>query len=67
MIAYRDMLVASRDAVKPLVAAGKSLDEVKAAKPTAAFDEKWGKGFIKPDLWATLLYYGYGGKGPAAK
>jgi glyoxylase-like metal-dependent hydrolase (beta-lactamase superfamily II) len=65
--AYRDMLAASRDAVKPLVAAGKTLDEVKAAKPTAAFDEKWGKGFIKPELWATVLYYAYGGKEPAAK
>ncbi len=65
--AYRDMLVASRDAVKPLVAAGKSLDEIKAAKPTAAFDEKWGKGFINPDLWAAILYSGYGGKEPATK
>jgi cyclase len=54
--AFRDMLVASRDAVAPLVKAGKSLDEVKAAKPTAAYDEKWGKGFVKPDVWATLLY-----------
>jgi cyclase len=65
--AYRDMLAASRDAVKPLVKAGKTLDEVKAAKPTAAFDEKWGKGFIKPDLWVTTLFYAYGGKEPAAK
>jgi glyoxylase-like metal-dependent hydrolase (beta-lactamase superfamily II) len=65
--AYRDMLAASRDAVKPLVAAGKSLDEVKAAKPTAALDEKWGKGFIKPDVWAGILYASYGGKEPAAK
>ncbi len=65
--AYRDMLVASRDAVLPLVKAGKTLDEVKAAKPTAALDEKWGKGSIKPDLWTTLLYYGYGGMEPASK
>lgn len=65
--AYRDMLVASRDAVRPLVRAGKSLDEVKAAKPTAAFDERWGKGFVKPDLWAAVLYDAYGGKEPAAK
>jgi len=54
--AFRDMLVASRDAVAPLVKAEKTLDEVKAAKPTAALDEKWGKGFVKPDVWATLLY-----------
>lgn len=65
--AYRDMLAASRDAVKPLVAAGKSLDEVKAAKPTAAFDEKWGKGFITPDVWTMVLYYAYGGKEAPSK
>jgi cyclase len=62
--AFRDMLAASRDAVKPLVAAGKTLDEVKAAKPTAALDEKWGKGFMKPEVWATVLFYSYGGKEP---
>jgi len=65
--AYRDMLVASRDAVLPLVKAGKTLSEIKAAKPTAALDEKWGKGFVKADLWTTVLYYGYGGMEPASK
>ncbi len=65
--AFREMLLASRDAVQPLVKAGKTLDEVKAAKPTAALDEKWGKGFIKPDVWTTVLYYAYGGKEPASK
>jgi glyoxylase-like metal-dependent hydrolase (beta-lactamase superfamily II) len=54
--AFRDMIVASRDAVAPLVKAGKTLDEVKAAKPTAALDEKWGKGFVKPDAWVSMLY-----------
>ena len=54
--AFRDMLAASRDAVAPLVKAGKTLDEVKAAKPTAAFDEKWGKGFLSPDSWTSILY-----------
>ena len=65
--AYRDMLAASRDAILPLVKAGKTLDEVKAAKPTAAFDEKWGKGFVKGDLWNSVVYLSYGGKEPAAK
>lgn len=54
--AFRDMLAASRDAVAPLVKAGKTLDEVKAAKPTAALDEKWGKGFLKPDVWVSIVY-----------
>ncbi len=60
--AYRDMLAASRDAILPLVKAGKTLDEVKAAKPTAALDEKWGK----PDLWTTVVYVSCGGKEPLA-
>jgi glyoxylase-like metal-dependent hydrolase (beta-lactamase superfamily II) len=59
---FRDMLAASRDAVLPLVKAGKSLDEVKAAKPTAALDEKWGKGFIKPESWVQILYADLSGK-----
>lgn len=54
--AFRDMLTASRDAVAPLVKAGKTLDDVKAAKPTAALDEKWGKGFLKPDVWVSIVY-----------
>ncbi|MCM3877564.1 MAG: MBL fold metallo-hydrolase [Thermoanaerobaculia bacterium] len=54
--AFRDMLAASRDAVAPLVKAGKTLDEVKAAKPTATLDEKWGKGFMKPDSWVSIVY-----------
>jgi glyoxylase-like metal-dependent hydrolase (beta-lactamase superfamily II) len=60
--AYRDMLVATRDAVLPLVKAGKSLDEVKAARPTVALDEKWGKGFMKPDLWLTIVWASLSGK-----
>ena len=54
--AFRNMLASSRDAVAPLVKAGKTLDEVKAAKPTAALDEKWGKGFLKPDVWVSIVY-----------
>ena len=65
--AYRDMLAASRDAILPLVKAGKTLDEVKAAKPTAALDARWGNGAVKPELWATVVYLSYGGKEPAAK
>lgn len=54
--AFRDMLVAVRDLVKPMVKAGKTLDEVKAAQPTKAFDEKWGQGFMKPDVWLGIVY-----------
>jgi glyoxylase-like metal-dependent hydrolase (beta-lactamase superfamily II) len=24
--------------------------------PTAALDERWGKGFLKPDVWVSIVY-----------
>lgn len=56
---YRAMLVGVRDAVKPLVAQGKSLAEVQAAKPSAPFDAKWGGGFMKPDRFVEIVYNDY--------
>jgi hypothetical protein len=50
------MLVAVRDGIKPLVAAGKTLEQATAAKPTAALDAKWSGGFIKPDQFVALVY-----------
>ena len=45
---YRDLLVSTREKVAALKKQGKSLDEIVAAKPTAATDEKWGNGFRSP-------------------
>jgi cyclase len=53
--AYRDMIATVANRVKALVAQGKTLEEVKAAKVSAEFDEKWGKGFIRPDRFAEML------------
>lgn len=53
---YRDMLVGIRKAVADLAKAGKTKEEVLAAKPTAPWDAKWGGGFIKPDVITTILY-----------
>ncbi len=60
--AFRDMLAGVRDKVKPLVAAGKTLAEVQTAKPTQAFDETWGKGFLKPEQFVAVAYASLGGK-----
>jgi glyoxylase-like metal-dependent hydrolase (beta-lactamase superfamily II) len=54
--AFRDMLAAVRDAVGPLVKAGKTQEQVVAAKPTAALDARWGGGFMKPDSFTGLVY-----------
>jgi glyoxylase-like metal-dependent hydrolase (beta-lactamase superfamily II) len=45
---YRDLLVGTRERVAVLKKQGKSLDEIVAAKPTAATDAKWGNGFRSP-------------------
>jgi glyoxylase-like metal-dependent hydrolase (beta-lactamase superfamily II) len=53
--AYRDMLVVVADRIGKLVAAGKTPEEVEAAKPLADLDEKWGKGAIKTDTFARMV------------
>jgi hypothetical protein len=37
---------------------GRSLDETIAAKPTAAFDAKWGQFLITPAFFTKLVYEG---------
>jgi cyclase len=54
--AYRAMLVAVRDRIKTAIAQGRTLEQVKAAKPTAEFDAAWGNGRITPALFVEILY-----------
>ena len=54
--ASRDMLATVRDRIAVLIADGKTGEEIVAAKPTADLDEKWGGGFMKPDVWVGLVY-----------
>jgi len=49
------MLATIAARIKPLVAAGRSVEQVVAAKPTAGFDEKFGKGFVGPDKFAEMV------------
>ncbi len=56
--AYREVLQAVRDRVRSLVDAGKTRQEVIAAKPSAQFDAEWGGGFMQPDVWVGIVYDG---------
>lgn len=58
LIEFRDMLVTVRDRVSALKSQGKSLEEVIAAKPTAAFDDKWGRFVIDSAFFTKLVYEG---------
>jgi hypothetical protein len=52
------MLAAIRDNVAALKKQGKSRDEAVAAKPTAAFDAKFGQFVIDPGFFTRLVYEG---------
>jgi glyoxylase-like metal-dependent hydrolase (beta-lactamase superfamily II) len=55
---FRNMLVAIRESVAALKKQGRSRDETVAAKPTAAFDAKWGNFVIDPGFFTRLVYEG---------
>jgi glyoxylase-like metal-dependent hydrolase (beta-lactamase superfamily II) len=58
LILFRDVMADIRDKVAALKKQGRSLDEVIAAKPSARTDDEWGKGFIDPSAFLTLVYQG---------
>ena len=55
---YRDMLVNMRDKVAAIKKQGMSLDEVLAAKPSAAYDARWGRFLIDGSFFTRLVYAG---------
>ncbi len=58
LMAYRAMLSTICDRISAAIAAGKSVDEVSAMKPSADFDAKWGNGFLTPDQFVRIVYSG---------
>ena len=54
--AYRTMLATTVDRIRTQVRAGAKLEDVVAAKPTADFDEAWGKGFLPPARFIEMVY-----------
>lgn len=56
--AFRDMLAKVSDAITPMVKAGRSVEDVVAAKPTRELDATWGGGLFNPDQFTTVVYHG---------
>jgi hypothetical protein len=54
--AYRDMLAVISASIRGQIKAGKTLEQVVASKPTAKYDEVWGKGFLAPEKFVAMLY-----------
>ncbi|HEX2442671.1 MAG TPA: MBL fold metallo-hydrolase [Vicinamibacterales bacterium] len=59
---YLTVLKTSRDRIGTLVSAGKSADEVIAARPLAEYDATWGKGFIQSDQFVRLVHASLSGQ-----
>jgi len=55
LMEYRNMLSDIRKIVADMMAAGKSAEEIQAAMPTKPWDEVWGGGFMKPDVFASIV------------
>jgi glyoxylase-like metal-dependent hydrolase (beta-lactamase superfamily II) len=53
---YGAMLREFRDIIAREIAAGRTLEEIQAAKPTASLDEKWGSGAFPPDTFTEIVY-----------
>jgi glyoxylase-like metal-dependent hydrolase (beta-lactamase superfamily II) len=53
---YRDMLAAVSGNIRGQIRARKTLEQVVASKPSAKYDEVWGKGFLPPEKFVAMLY-----------
>lgn len=58
LIEFREMLIDVRENVARLKKQGKSLEEIIASRPTAAYDAKWGGFVINPPFFTRLVYAG---------
>lgn len=56
LVAYSKMLQVTRQAIANLIIAGNTVEQTVLAKPTAAFDAKWGNGFLRPDVFVRMIY-----------
>jgi glyoxylase-like metal-dependent hydrolase (beta-lactamase superfamily II) len=56
LLTYRRVIATIRDRVRELKRSKKTLAQVQAARPSAQFDGKWGKGMMSPNDFIALVY-----------
>ena len=64
LIEYRDMLTIIRDRIQAMIKQGKTVEQVKASRPTMDYDARYGadKGFGATDHFVEAVYKSLGGK-----
>jgi cyclase len=65
LVRFSVMLRESVELVKEKLAAGKTLEQVKAEGMPEKY-KSWGEGYIKTDQWLTTVYHSLSGKNPDA-
>jgi len=55
LIRYRDMLLDVRAQIRAALDAGKSLEEIQAMKPTAKYDDAWGKAWLSGEQFTKIV------------
>jgi hypothetical protein len=58
VVEYRDMVTIIRDRIADLIKKGRTLEEVRAARPTLDYDTQYGKaaGFWTADMFVEAIY-----------
>jgi glyoxylase-like metal-dependent hydrolase (beta-lactamase superfamily II) len=62
---YRDMVTIIRDRIDDMVKKGKTLEQVKAARPTADYDPRWSTSAYTADMFIEAAYKSLTPKKPA--
>ena len=56
VVEYRDMLTIVRDRIQDMVRKGMTLEQVKAARPTADYDPRWSTSAYTADMFIEAAY-----------
>lgn len=56
LVTYRRMLLDVRSLTRTAIQTGITLTDFIASKPTADYDKTWGKGFLPPQKFLTIVY-----------
>lgn len=56
LVTYRRMLLDVRSRTRAAIQKGVTLADFIASKPTADYDKTWGKGFLPPEKFLTIIY-----------
>ena len=56
LISYRNVILTVRDRIQQAIDEGKTIEEIKAAKLSAEYDEAYGSGFINPERFADIIF-----------